>query len=553
MSTPSPSTRFSWPLLFVWVTPLLFLGWWFYITSPTVPVRTTPKLAFSTLLENHSGVLTSAGENLIYVHKQNPNTVLTLSALQEEASVHELLTTKRALTDAKVIAFDSKTEIFAWFEHTQTPTLFWQHAHTLKKLPAPCSIRQLQLLEQTLLALCTEGNLQQVHLSDNAPVFTPLLQEQSARAIALEADRLWLLSSSHLKTYQWPSLELLAQSAIPQGVDSFALWQQGAVLSKGNSLYQQQGDEWHVLWKSQGRIATLLSVAGQEHEKHHSFFYHEVDAQSDIWLLPTRQTTAKLRLGSRQAEWSGIQNATGTLAYLSQGASADEVWLRPKEQNPYRLATLPDGSQATHLQWSSEGPWLWLTTPHTLYRLSTQTQQLQPLWQTPTPIEQFALLSDTQAVILSQEQLSLLDLKSAELTPLSGLETMTIKHLQGVAGELYVQASPKADQTTSTLFKLTDSGFVQELELPASTTHWWLTPDSLWLEERSNEADNASMGTLSERSRKTKEILHQQALPEGFQGQWTLGVDGVWFSKQSPALGRVYKLSLDDESSVQTP
>lgn len=504
-NTPVPR-RFSWGLALLWLSPLLFLLWWFYITSPAPQSQQSTEFSASLLSNDPIDALAVSKGQLLIAHQG-----------QLERRLPDQTLLLQTGTDVTALTQDLVSQQIAWASPT---TLYWQplNSSAQHSAPLPCPTDRLQFATTRLLLRCTSGALMQFELAEQR--FSALLPTIKVTDLQLDADKLWLLSSSQLQQYQWPELILLQQIPTPASATLLALWQHQPVLAQKDMILQLEQKQWQPLWQSEGRIQRLLASDS-------ALFYQDQLAQADIWLWPATADKPQLKLGTARAELLPVQNSQGTLAYLSRGSGADEIWLRPKEQNPYRLTALPATVQPAQLAWSSDHQWLWLVHDNTLYRLSVQTQQLQAVWSGHQAIQQFALLGDDKVLLLSEQQLSQLQWQQGQLT---ALNTPGVQRIQAEDNSVLLQLSEQAG-----LWRWSEAAGLRLAfaDLPVQASAWQLQQGQLWFDQD---------GIMHRQALDQQNAPWSSALPQGFSGPWSVGQDGLWYSKtNAPATG-LYQL-----------
>ncbi|WP_337842128.1 hypothetical protein [Rheinheimera sp.] len=348
-----------------------------------------------------------------------------------------------------------------------------------------------------------------------------LLHDAKALDVQLEAEQLWVLTTEQLQRYQWPELRLSQSWPVPAGASLLTLWQQKPVLARANQLYQQdEQQQWQPIWQSQGRIDRLQAIGS-------SLMYQDKLPQADIWLWPATANQPQLKSGSGRAELLPVQNKPGTLAYVSRGAAEDEIWLQPAGQNPYRLLSLPGAITPVQLAWSDDHQWIWLLDQQGLFRLSPQTRQLQLVWPARIAVQQFELLTGQTALLLSGQQLLRLNLTEGTLTPVSAPATV---RMQSYQQHIYLQLATKEG-----LWQWSEHGLepMPQLTLPADAKDWQLADAQLWFVHN---------GHMYQQSLTDGTIQSKRPLPAGFDLSWSVGPDGLWYSKVAADLTGIYQL-----------
>jgi len=526
MATAVAKKPAFWLLSLLWLSPLLFLVWWFYITLPEQAdsVQIPP---WQQMAATEAPLLAADKQQQLWLlAEQHQGSNLILQHGQRQQPLYQ------TPAQIQLVALSPSAEQWAWSEQQEQQQRLWiqtagQPPRQLNS-PCPASLNKLQFLsDDELLLLCNHQQLFRLQAKTEAT----LVPQFSGDIVDFDVkqQQLFVLSSNQLQSYSWPTLTPMQHWPLAQSFHAVTVVSGQPLLAMADTLYQLDPAtaELMPLQQSQGNIQHLLSD-GQD--------VYALDHQQpvDSWLFQPTTASWQLRFGSARAETLATQNSQGTVVYLNQGAGPDELWLRPQGQNPYRLTTLPDNITVSAFSWSHQPDFIWLLTAHHIYRLNAITGQLTLVWQSEQPLQQLAELSNGDLLILQQQQLYSLDWQQKKLQPYLS-ERIAAFSVDG--DSVYLQRPNDPD-----LWQLDQQKLLRLLPQVFSpdTVHWQLKSSQLWLLKPEQ---------LSRQSIDQGKEQQQWPVPAGITAPLTVGPDGIWLSKYAPAKSALYHFRMPVQPS----
>lgn len=430
-------------LVVLWIAPLLFFVLWFFITLAPAPEKLPtpyikPPVAVSKTQGVHSELsLSQDGKTLLYLVEQADKKQLIL---QSGADQSVLLAEDNTLQTA---ALSPDGQQVLWVkQHATSCVVEWfaikvseQKKTVAKCSPDPRVKLSWQQDSQGFYLLDRAAETQPYALShyrlDTAaqkPVQLPLAAEHPTAELAMaESDDGQKLAVLHALDNQ-QSLLLLLDS------QSFAVLQQKTLPLKasaidwlGDSLllshdaellqYKPNTDQLNFLFYT-GRTVQSLAVVGQQ------IYYADYQKDTDIWQHDLTTNKARIRIGSSKVDRMPQVNHKGDLAFLSQRAGKEQIWLQPAGQNEYQLADLPGVPAFVRLQWSPDGQSLLFVKDGALWQLMVSSGQSRILLAPEKKVTTANWTADGTGIIYNSEQsgsseLWQLDLQTATSTVLT--------------------------------------------------------------------------------------------------------------------------------------